>query len=437
VWGLGEAEVRMILQDGPILSDRELKKLKEHKYSACCTTMLDPMMQKYWNWFVTLCPMWVAPNLITMVGLAINLATSALLVWYCPTATERPPWWTTLSAALGLFLYQTLDAIDGKQARRTGTACPLGELFDHGCDSLSTVAVTIGSCCALRIGIYPAWLLAQVIIGSSLFYCAHWQTYVSGTLQFGYIDVTEGQMVVMGVMLLTSLEDILCIDLWLSSLYFFSLNQVVTIFGVGCGLYSMFKTDGTVDKIFTGGAGKGGSTVAGTSVISPATPLFLTILAAFVIAYKSDEFIFHNQPIIYVLVFGLVAAKISNRLVVAHMCKGEISSRDASLLAPLALFLNQYFNTFISERPLLYLALVWVIIDLLWYCTKVCLEICNYLEVCLFTIPQVTHVQVASSSHNGTGTQTLQSGSSGSSGSSNSSNSSGPVTRHRKKHNKC
>jgi len=35
-------------------------------------------------------------------------------------------------------VYQSLDAIDGKQARRTGTSNPLGELFDHGCDSIST-----------------------------------------------------------------------------------------------------------------------------------------------------------------------------------------------------------------------------------------------------------------------------------------------------------
>lgn len=51
----------------------------------------------------------------------------------------------------------------------------------------------------------------------SLFYCAHWQTYVSGTLQFGYVDVTEGQLVVMGVMLVSSLEDFLDIDIWMSS----------------------------------------------------------------------------------------------------------------------------------------------------------------------------------------------------------------------------
>ena len=39
---------------------------------------------------------------------------------------------------MGLFIYQSLDAIDGKQARRTNSSTPLGELFDHGCDSLST-----------------------------------------------------------------------------------------------------------------------------------------------------------------------------------------------------------------------------------------------------------------------------------------------------------
>ena len=70
-----------------------------------------------------------------MIG---NLKKKKLQVWYCPNASERPPWPATLAAAVGLFLYQSLDAIDGKQARRTGTSSPLGELFDHGCDSLST-----------------------------------------------------------------------------------------------------------------------------------------------------------------------------------------------------------------------------------------------------------------------------------------------------------
>ena len=50
----------------------------------------------------------------------------------------QAPLWAYLLCAVGLFIYQSLDAIDGKQARRTNSSTPLGELFDHGCDSLST-----------------------------------------------------------------------------------------------------------------------------------------------------------------------------------------------------------------------------------------------------------------------------------------------------------
>lgn len=46
-------------------------------------------------------------------------------------------------SAVGLFLYQSLDAIDGKQARRTNSSSPLGELFDHGCDAVSTGALLL------------------------------------------------------------------------------------------------------------------------------------------------------------------------------------------------------------------------------------------------------------------------------------------------------
>jgi phosphatidylglycerophosphate synthase len=48
------------------------------------------------------------------------------------------PAWSYFLCGLGLFIYQSLDAIDGKQARRTNSSTPLGELFDHGCDAIST-----------------------------------------------------------------------------------------------------------------------------------------------------------------------------------------------------------------------------------------------------------------------------------------------------------
>jgi len=412
----------MIFTETHILSDKELKRLKDHQYSSSCCSLLDPLMQKYWNWFVTLVPLWIAPNLITMVGLMVNIVTTLVLVFHCPTATEMAPWWTTFSAALGLFIYQTLDAIDGKQARRTKTNSPLGELFDHGCDSLSTVFVSIASCCAVRLGTYPGWMLFQCLCASTLFYCAHWQTYVSGTLTFGTIDVTEGQIIVMAVMLLSSFESFFDLDIWSSSdMLGVKPIDVYTIVAISVASLNFLKS---IPACISPGKGKNGSTVAGTSVLSPASPLFLLVIPAWVIAYKSDQNIYHDHPILYVLLFGLIGAKITNRLVVAHMCKGEITHRDASMLAPLLLILNQYFNTVIPEIFLLYVSLVWVTLDLIWYCTKVCLEICDYLEVSLFTIPFNDPSSGSGSSHS----------SAGSPASNGSSASSGPVTRGRKKH---
>lgn len=39
----------------------------------------------------------------------------------------------------------------------------------------------------------------------TLFYCAHWQTYVSGTLRFGKVDVTEAQITIMIIQLVSAI----------------------------------------------------------------------------------------------------------------------------------------------------------------------------------------------------------------------------------------
>lgn len=45
----------------------------------------------------------------------------------------------------------------------------------------------------------------QCFCAMTLFYCAHWQTYVSGTLRFGKVDVTEAQMTIMAILLISAI----------------------------------------------------------------------------------------------------------------------------------------------------------------------------------------------------------------------------------------
>lgn len=73
----------------PPLSRHQLKKLEEHRYSSCGKSLLEPLMQGFWEWLVGKVPAWIAPNLITIIGLIINIFTTVVLVYHCPTATEQ------------------------------------------------------------------------------------------------------------------------------------------------------------------------------------------------------------------------------------------------------------------------------------------------------------------------------------------------------------
>lgn len=90
-WFAPGALRRLFELPAPILSRHQLKRLEEHRYSSSGRSLLEPVMQRYWEWLVCRMPPWIAPNLITIVGLATNIFTTLVLVYYCPTATEQVP----------------------------------------------------------------------------------------------------------------------------------------------------------------------------------------------------------------------------------------------------------------------------------------------------------------------------------------------------------
>ncbi|XP_063303263.1 cholinephosphotransferase 1 [Pelobates fuscus] len=367
------------------LTALQLKRLEEHKYSACGSSLLEPLMQVYWNWLVSKIPLWVAPNTITSVGLFLNVVTTLILVYYCPTATEDAPFWTFILCAIGLFIYQSLDAIDGKQARRTNSSSPLGELFDHGCDSISIVFVSLGTIASVRMGTLPGWLFFGCFIGMFMFFCAQWQTYVSGTLRFGKIDVTELQLSVTGMFLLTAFCGT---ALWDYEIPMTGLPlKTIPLLGIIGG--TVYSCSNYFRVILSGGVGKNGSTVAGTSVLSPGLHIGLVLILALMIYKKSTTDLFHQHPSLYTLTFGFVSAKITIKMVVAHMSKSEIYLQDSAFIGPGLLFLNQYFNSFIDEYVVLWAALAISLFELIRYCIGLCLQISTHLRIHVFRIPTI------------------------------------------------
>jgi len=55
----------------------------------------------------------------------------------------------------------------------------------------------------------------------------------------------------------------------------------------------------------------------GTSVLSPSIPLTLVVLPALMIAQKSPQNLFTEHASVYIMAFGMVAAKVTNKLVVS------------------------------------------------------------------------------------------------------------------------
>eukprot|EP00571_Detonula_confervacea_P011827 CAMPEP_0172302154 /NCGR_PEP_ID=MMETSP1058-20130122/3895_1 /TAXON_ID=83371 /ORGANISM="Detonula confervacea, Strain CCMP 353" /LENGTH=506 /DNA_ID=CAMNT_0013012533 /DNA_START=136 /DNA_END=1656 /DNA_ORIENTATION=+ len=135
------------------LTPNAVKSLPQYQYDGEDQSLLYKyILSPLAAWCVdNLTPAWLAPNAITLLGLCL-MVFSYLLIWYwCPgtyeantdldiaTSSYSVPAVIFLLNGCAMLIYQTLDNMDGKQARKTGSSSPLGLLFDHGCDALNSL----------------------------------------------------------------------------------------------------------------------------------------------------------------------------------------------------------------------------------------------------------------------------------------------------------
>ncbi len=85
---------------------------------------------------------------------------------------------------VGLFTYMTLDAIDGIHARVTKNSSPVGELIDHGCDSIGIIFIGLLSCKIFGVSDpISVWYLTMSL--SMIFQLFHIKALVTDGLVFG------------------------------------------------------------------------------------------------------------------------------------------------------------------------------------------------------------------------------------------------------------
>ncbi|CAK9301751.1 unnamed protein product [Gordionus sp. m RMFG-2023] len=351
-------------------------------------------MQGLWERQLNYIPLYIAPNVLTLLGLSCNVFTTLILMVYSPDAARDVPRWACALCALGLFIYQSLDALDGKQARRTSSSSPLGELFDHGCDAISAVFAVLSVCISAKLGVWPGPALFIALLTLFAFYTAHWHTYVSGRLLFTSLNVTEAQAGVAAVLLISALAGT---PVWDTVPYLRLVIAVISGMGSAYIIYSY------VTIVFSGGAGRNKSTVADTSVLSPAIPFAGAAVAALAIFDKSLAL--RRHLCLYILTFGLVIAKLTILLVLAHMTKSELSMMDRIFGGPALLALNQYYNHLFDERFVLWFAFIFTAFDITRYSICICLQISQTLKIPILTLPKNSsnahqNPQTLASNHN-------------------------------------
>ncbi|KAG4165822.1 hypothetical protein ERO13_A13G092200v2 [Gossypium hirsutum] len=285
-----------------------------------------------------------------MVHVLLLLSFHSILLFvllfqvYSPRLDSPPPRWVHLAHGLLLFLYQTFDAVDGKQARRTNSSSPLGELFDHGCDALACAFETMAFGSTAMCGGDSFWFW---VISSIPFYGATWEHYFTNALILPVVNgPTEGLALIYGLHFMTA---IVGAQWWAQSFQqsipflswipyvnelptykaaVYLLTPIAILPTVACNISNVHK----IVKA------RKGSMLLALAMLYP----FVVLMGGVLIwDYLSPSDVMGNYPHLVILGTGLAFGFLVGRMILAHLCdepKGLKTNMCMSLLyLPLAI----------------------------------------------------------------------------------------------------
>ncbi|KAL7750459.1 hypothetical protein RI367_004233 [Sorochytrium milnesiophthora] len=354
------------------LSDQALDNLRLYRYSAVDKSPVSKyILRPYWEWATTLFPMWMAPNLITLIGFSFVWINFLFLLIWVPDMEGPGPSWLYFSFALGIWLYSTFDNVDGKQARRTGSSSPLGELFDHGCDALNCSVGAIVQAASLGLGF--TWYSPMVAFFATVaFYFSTWEEYHTGTLYLGYVNgPTEGLIIacVMSVIsgikgpafwhqlassvLPSAISSMFPSTYTLVDLSVVGMTVLLFTFHIPFSLNAVYKVCNSPQR----------KASFGTAVMQLIPMgIFLASCAAWLASPYSIALKQHY--IVFLMANGVVFGRMATKIILAHVTKMPFPVFSTNMLIPLAIgaiLVNLPFITgFTILPPAAETAFIWI-----------------------------------------------------------------------------
>ncbi|KAF9888375.1 hypothetical protein FE257_008653 [Aspergillus nanangensis] len=326
------------------IRQHQLSNLKAYRYSGVDLSLISRYVLKpFYNHFVIKCfPLSMAPNAITLTGFVFVVINFFTIMWYNPTLDQDCPPWVYTSCAVGLFLYQTFDGVDGIQARRTKQSGPLGELFDHSVDACNTGLGVLIFCGAMNMG--QSWSTVLSLFGSTMtFYVQTWDEYYTQVLTLGIISgPVEGVLTLCTVFGFTAymgggsfwhrpmLETFGApkLEFIPQEVYDMPFTQWYIIYGA---IILFFATGSSIVNVMQVRKQRGQDPIAPLYGLLPLAAVW-TLVPAYLYLQPG---ILENHLVPFLLYVGLVNAYSVGRIITAHLVKGNFPYLNV-LLFPLA-----------------------------------------------------------------------------------------------------
>jgi len=304
---------------------------------------------------------------------------------YCPDGMGIAPRWVYVAQAVWIFLYQALDNLDGKQARRTGSSSALGELFDHGADAFTVAIFAFVLGTTFQFG--PVLTFSFGILLMATFFLAHWESHFTGILLLRALaNPVESQCVLMLLMLLTAAFGP---RMWLSVV---SLPIVgpVTLSSAWFGMLILSFLGNLYDNVSTTMQNLRSRSMDTEQAMSAFAPFAIFAAVALLWAESSGALLFEHT-VLFLFTFGMAFAHLQIRLLLSGILK-EHWKTYYSCLTPLIIgCMNSVLARvggpeILSEHTVLVLVFVVILVHdcfLVWHVVR---ELSGVLGIRVFRI---------------------------------------------------
>mmetsp|Transcript_1590 Transcript_1590/g.1551 ORF Transcript_1590/g.1551 Transcript_1590/m.1551 type:complete len:306 (-) Transcript_1590:40-957(-) len=295
-----------------------------------------------------------------------------IMVPFDTTFLKPMPSYILLFSAFLQFMYQTLDACDGKQARKINQSSPLGMLLDHGCDSLSSTILLLDILQGLSLGITTESITFYCLV-LICFYLATWEEYHTHycRTQIGSWGVTESQMTSITVFTISAIfgNDFLKMPIVFG---YSAINLLIYGNIIIASITSMYM----IYCVFTTTKEKLKALLRLIPIIEMTVSLIL---------WKNHPLTPTYGPLIF-MIHGVIFSAICSRLIICSVSRMSFGWFDFCAVLELALLIENYcVQTLpVFTSVLVFSAIVIAIYSL--FVIGVVYQIANYLGISVFKV---------------------------------------------------